>query len=1292
MEFIFLTAEAISLAMSGRLSGQVPIDVPERVVERADQAVQNAEQLASRVVDEATLANIEENLFYFFMLALIVWGALHLYNFIARFILFKKLGIPRWKALIPFYGAALNFKAFDMSGLWVFAQVPIMLVTIFSLNLPIWLTGLVYLLSYGVDFVYAIHFAKSFHRKWPTGTLAFIFPRTMRLVAGFSKKITYDDSTSRLKYAKVGDKYVPLADKKREQAKLIQATMEAERRELLAEPEPAEKKGFLKHITDWLVVHHKLVLSVMLAIAAACVVLMTKVNVNKDLTRYMPTSSETSQGLNIMYDEFNNVLAMPLSVMVKGLSTTEKQQEYTYLESLDGVKSIDYDDSSKYNQGDYTLYELTVTGKADGPVASTLFETIKSHYHGLGKTINFRGEVAMMNTPPLEIWVVAVAVIAALIILIIMSESYVEPVLYLVAIGLAIAINMGTNAFMPSVSQITNSITAVLQLALSMDYSIMLATEFHREKLRGKDKISAMKSALSRAFTAISASSVTTIVGMLVLLLMSFTIGRDLGIVLAKGVFFCLISIFTALPALLLIFDPLVEKTKKSPFAPRLDLLGEISYKIRKFAIPIFIVILGGSCILQAEVSNYYSNSDSAAIDAVFGPYNQSIIIYDRADEATATTLCKKLDAEDITDEVLCYGNTINDPVTTTEFKPKLEDLGSSVDMSDERVRFLYYHYYDHDESHTLTLDELADYLLNADGELADFITPSMRDKLSKLRLFANTEESGTWRSSLELSQILDMPFASVKDIMILNDARYDIGEQMTLPELVSYIETDVMTDPTYAAMLPADLGDKLTTIKGLAEFSHKFTKEEFNQLDAAINSNNLTPQEISALLTALEIPAEQQPMVMAMLSQGAYVLRAIVNEVPLTATDIATNLGVDESSARMLYALHASKSGRGTAGMSLKNVVYFLKNYVMNSKFASRLDADQQSKINALATILDEADTTQSGAGLYNLISPLSNDISKNKLDIALIYHGATYALPDDYKMTVEQVVNFLNDTVIKDERMGDIITDDTRLKADDAKNNIADAKSQMLGENYGRIVIRTKLSAEGEQTFDFISHVHDEISAAEFTKPTFVVGNSAMAYEMSQTFPSESLMITIVTAIAIYIVVAISFKSWSIPLILVLVIQTAVWVTMAITGMTDGNIYFLSLIIVQSLLMGATIDYAIMYTEQYVAARNRGVKLHEAVILAYNKSIQAILTSAGVLTIVTAIVGNLAGGIAAKICRTISDGTFFSTLLVLLVLPALIAACDRIIIKKSQTSTTPKSTKSAKSAKSTKSAKSAK
>ena len=172
-------------------------------------------------------------------------------------------------------------------------------------------------------------------------------------------------------------------------------------------------------------------------------------------------------------------------------------------------------------------------------------------------------------------------------------------------------------------------------------------------------------------------------------------------------------------------------------------------------------------------------------------------------------------------------------------------------------------------------------------------------------------------------------------------------------------------------------------------------------------------------------------------------------------------------------------------------------------------------------------------------------------------------------------------------------------------------------------------------------------------------------MAVEMNKTFNNELNKITMLTMIFIFVVVAITYKDLIIPLVLVLIIETAVYVTMSAITLAGGSVYFISLLIVQAILMGATIDYAIVYTSYYLESRQTlGVK--NSIINAYNKSIHTIISSSSILIIVTLIVALFASLITSQICKTISEGTIASVVLILLVLPGVLAASDKFICRK--------------------------
>lgn len=369
------------------------------------------------------------------------------------------------------------------------------------------------------------------------------------------------------------------------------------------------------------------------------------------MAEYLPDTSETRIGLDIMENNIDAPESSSLNIMLKGLSQEEKLDVKEYLENLEGVSSVDYDETENYNKEDYTLYIINVEADEESELATKVYQEVTKHFEDY--EIDTSGAISDRNKVVLPTWIVVLAVFCALLILIVMSDSYVEPFLFLTAILIGVVLNKGTNILFESVSNITDSIVAILQLALSMDYSIMLMNRYNQEKQKSSDKIEAMKEALYHAFGSIASSSVTTIVGLLALVFMSFTIGRDLGFVLAKGVLFSLISIFFVLPALILIFDDAISKTKKKSPSFRMELLGKFSYRVRPLGAVLFLVFFIGSFMLKGNLGILYTDSEENEVSKIFTENNQMAIIYQNEDEEKIRSLLPELENQEKVDEVL---------------------------------------------------------------------------------------------------------------------------------------------------------------------------------------------------------------------------------------------------------------------------------------------------------------------------------------------------------------------------------------------------------------------------------------------------------------------------------------------------------------------------------------------------------------------------------------------------------------------------------------------------------------
>lgn len=302
-------------------------------------------------------------------------------------------------------------------------------------------------------------------------------------------------------------------------------------------------------------------LSVILAIVFACMIPF--VTVNTDNTKYLAADSDMRKGLDIINSEFPAAdLKDSFQIMFQNLTETQKIKILEELKEFEGVSSIDYDlESSEYNTKTYTMYMVNTDYSGDPDKVGAVVDSMEKHFKDKYTVYTYYSGGYM---DVLDI-LLPMALSIMLVLLFLLCRSYLEPALLLISIGVAVLINMGSNIMFESVSDITFGIAAVMQLVLSVDYSIMLLHRYEQEYdlLGRKHRKQAMARAIFNSISSIWSSALTTVVGLLVLLLMSFTIGRDIGLVLAKGVLLSFITVFTVMPTLIIKFSDLLYKTKK---------------------------------------------------------------------------------------------------------------------------------------------------------------------------------------------------------------------------------------------------------------------------------------------------------------------------------------------------------------------------------------------------------------------------------------------------------------------------------------------------------------------------------------------------------------------------------------------------------------------------------------------------------------------------------------------------------------------------------------------------------
>ncbi|MBP5727213.1 MAG: MMPL family transporter, partial [Clostridia bacterium] len=564
-----------------------------------------------------------------------------------------------------------------------------------------------------------------------------------------------------------------------------------------------------------------------------------------------------------------------------------------------------------------SLYEITADYNSHSKEAAALFNAVHDRYDG--RAVATGGTIHEANVPMLPLYVMVIAIVLVLVLLLLMCNSWFEPVIFMINIGIAVAINLGTNVLLPSISEYTNSIVGILQLVLSMDYSIILLNRYTQEKEKCTDNLSAMKSAIAAAFPAVAGSSLTTFAGLLCLGFMSFKLGADMGFALAKSVIVSLVCIFTVLPSLILISDKWIVKTRKKALHIPAAGCSRFEYRRRFILLMAFLLLFSGVFFLKNNTRILYMLQTNNAVEAEFEEQHSLVLLYETQDR----------------------------------------------------------------------------------DRIAEVLEPLEQDqKVTNITAYCNT-----------------------------------LGK-------------------TYRA------------------------------------------DEITALF-----------------------------------------------------------SGENAPDASLMKLVYM-------DKFSDLEDKSAMSLFMASRTAYD-----------------------------------------DNWAMTPGELISWLQDHILEDPRFAAMIPDNTRRMITDAAETIHENAARLEGKHYGRVILTVLYPEDSDETSAFLDSLTERCDTLLEGK-TWLIGTSVMNQEMSRTFDAEMNRITLISALAIFIVVALTFRSLIVPLILVLTVQCGIYLTMTFIGLSGGAMYYLAILMVQCILMGATVDYAILYTSYYREQR-RTADRQASILGAYNGSL---------------------------------------------------------------------------------------
>lgn len=502
----------------------------------------------------------------------------------------------------------------------------------------------------------------------------------------------------------------------------------------------------------------KLIIIIFTILAILSIGLQFFVQVNYNMADYLPPGAQSTTGLAIMGDEFDEAMTNT-NVMIRDVTIMEAMEYKEELQNIAGVSQVLWLDSmvdirepleisdtatvETFYRDNTALYQVTIADGMEQQATEEIRQLIGEEGAVAGESPNL---AAMQDTTIAEV-LKAAAILVPIIfcILLLSTSSVIEPVLFLLTIGIAVLINMGTNVFLGSISFMTSSISPILQLACSLDYSIFLLHSFGKNRKKYADVNVAMQESIKESMSTVAASAMTTLFGFLALVFMNFQIGADLGINLAKGIVLSFATSMLFLPAITLCLYKWIDKTTHKPWMPQFRNIHRI---LSKFAVPVVllvILLIVPAFLGQSETEFVYGNdsatqnsraeADSMAIEEVFEQNTIVALLVPRGDLAREAALCSDIKEIENVTGIMSYTETVG-----TAIPP--EYLG--VDITSQ------------------------------------FMGPNY----SRIIVYTSTESEG------------DAAFETVERIqdavrMYYGDAAYSVGESVNLYDMKNLVEVD---------------------------------------------------------------------------------------------------------------------------------------------------------------------------------------------------------------------------------------------------------------------------------------------------------------------------------------------------------------------------------------------------------------------------------------------------------------------------------------------------------------------
>lgn len=1015
---------------------------------------------------------------------------------------------------------------------------------------------------------------------------------------------------------------------------------------------------------------HKITIALFVVVAIISAVLSFGVKINYDISDYLDEKSQTKQALKIIDKEFGTTGS--IQVMISDIDSDEAESVADQLEDIEHVKNVSFDvNETKSYKDNKALYVILADGDDYSDNARSVIADIHNTLDSKYSDIEYGGTAVEKQKLEEKItrevpFILTISIMLVIIILLVTAESWLEPVLLLVSCGIAVIINKGTNIIFDDVSYITNSIAAILQLALSIDYSIILLHTYRRKKDLHDNPASAMDDAIKAVVSPVSASALTTIAGLMALLFMSFKIGFDIGIVMMKGIAISAVTALTLFPALILWFDKPLNKWTKRTFVPTGKAFCNIAFKASGIVIPLALIIIGGSYFLQSNINYVFTDAgdENTVITDAFGDNNTLAVVYPNGSDNNslenefvnqAKTL-KHSDGSQILQDYTAYSNTAREVYGVKKAAQKLNQSKDDVELlftmmhlekSRNRLkltpgRFIHY----------------ADTLIKTDPDVTEFIDKSTRDSIATM-VDADSLMSGSYTPSQLYGKLRS------GDLAVKGLSKSDIENLYAL-----YLGDRIKVQPVkYTTMLNYIVGNN--TVRKALDGETIASLEQLiggiNQFKAMVKANPemLEDENMAALYKTINSKCSYGKFV----ATTGYVVMALTGEAP--------QMSIDAASVKKVYTLYAVDHGavKRTKVRTSKLVNYIIKESKNNSSIKSAISGKQIKKLKDLRDVYKFMSEGRS----YNYIKmvdrmerfkkslrtvDVSTDLNKDRvLGVYCKYsinNNGGLTEPEEARTLIDYVASRMDtNTVLKDR-----LSDRDRQKVRDAQEDLQRANELFCGKNYSRMLMTVDLPNDSAETHEYVKDITNTAKSV-FGEDTNIAGEIVSTTDLANAFDFDNKLITFLTIAMVFLIVMVVFKSLSIPLLLVTIIQGAIWIAFATGKIMNSPVFFMSFIVTTCVLMGATIDYGILMSSNYVELRSTMDK-KEALITSVRRAMPTVFTSGTILAVCGLVISFVSTQLGIScVGQFVGTGAICSMILIAVLLPSVLYLLDGFILK---------------------------